>query len=435
MAADPRLKGQTTLQILDAVVGACADAGLMIVLDNHMSDADWCCGDFDENGLWYNTRWSHLQWLQAHVAMARRYSGQPWVVASELRNEVRNSIVGGLWRVATWGGGGPDDWHAAATEAGNAVLHVNRNLLIVVGGLYWGKELTGVYSLPVKLEIPQRVVYAAHCYAWSYPGAPNKYETLKARLGHDWGYIVEPNKPYTAPVFVSEFGTFSDCHHATCAYWWPDLLQYLEVGDFDWAAWHADGTNSRGGHRKFAAPTDYGVLAPDWRSPAGTGELLGALQTVQRATLGPGVRSPACDEQCADTWESGWSSGRIGAAACSTCLRNSHCRQHLTAEEWCTKTWAAQECGWTCCRAGLLGDGVCSAGHCKSRYSDKWDPLWPDGRSDSEACLHCLRDPVCRHGLSEAQWCARPWSSYHCELTCCIQGHYSPDALRPGIFL
>lgn len=40
-----------------------------------------------------------------------------------------------------------EDWHAAATEAGNAVLTVNPELLIIVGGLSYGKDLTGVFRL------------------------------------------------------------------------------------------------------------------------------------------------------------------------------------------------------------------------------------------------------------------------------------------------
>ena len=40
-----------------AVADACARAGRMVLLDNHMSDGDWCCSLTDQNGLWYNDRW------------------------------------------------------------------------------------------------------------------------------------------------------------------------------------------------------------------------------------------------------------------------------------------------------------------------------------------------------------------------------------------
>ena len=47
------------------------------------------------------------------------------------------------------------DWHAAATEAGNAVHSVNPSLLVIVGGLSYGKDLTGVFRrhLRPKTEV------------------------------------------------------------------------------------------------------------------------------------------------------------------------------------------------------------------------------------------------------------------------------------------
>jgi len=286
----------------------------------------------------------------------------------------------------------------------------------------------------VKLRVPNRLVYSAHCYSWSYPALPNRYEDLKSALGIDWGFLVQPDASYTAPVWVSEFGTFNDCRKHTCANWWPDFLRYLAEGDFDWAAWHGDGTNSRGTTRTFDAPSNYGILAPDWRTPANGGELLEALQTIMRPSMGPQVIFPTCNEDCADTFKPLWKNGRVGAAACSVCLRNRHCRGGMSAKQWCSKGWATEDCGWTCCRAGLLdgGDSVsaCAAEHCKKWYVDRWNPQWPDRKANSAACLHCLRDPACNHRRSEAEWCSSSWASAHCELTCCIAGFRSPEPLR-----
>ncbi|CAK9029247.1 unnamed protein product [Durusdinium trenchii] len=282
LKANPQLRGATALEILDAVIDACASAQLLVILDNHVSDGTWCCSDVDENGLWHNSRWPTSDWLQAHLKLASRYARQPWVVGTELRNEVRASTQG----TPQWGGGGPNDWHAAATQAGNAVLTVNPHLLIIVGGLGYGKDLTGVFRLPVHLKTPEKLVYSAHSYSWSYPGLPDTYEALHAQLGKDWGFIVEDERPFTAPVWVSEFGTFSDCHKDSCANWWPDFLRYLEQGDFDWAVWHADGTWSHDDLHPFHGPTNYGVLAADWQRPAADGELLAALKTIQVSGLG-----------------------------------------------------------------------------------------------------------------------------------------------------
>eukprot|EP00913_Durusdinium_trenchii_P000464 g424.t1 len=264
LKANPQLRGATALEILDAVIDACASAQLLVILDNHVSDGTWCCSDVDENGLWHNSRWPTSDWLQAHLKLASRYARQPWVRAS-------------TQGTPQWGGGGPNDWHAAATQAGNAVLTVNPHLLIIdhplvpqaKGGLGYGKDLTGVFRLPVHLKTPEKLVYSAHSYSWSYPGLPDTYEALHAQLGKDWGFIVEDERPFTAPVWDS------------CANWWPDFLRYLEQGDFDWAVWHADGTWSHDDLHPFHGPTNYGVLAADWQRPAADGELLAALKTIQ----------------------------------------------------------------------------------------------------------------------------------------------------------
>lgn len=420
LAANPELHGKSTLEILDAVIDACALAQLLVLLDNHVSDGSWCCSDVDDNGLWYNSRWKTSDWMQAHMKLASRYARQPWVIGSELRNEVRASAKG----TPRWGGGGPNDWHATATQAGDAILTVNPNLLIIVGGLSYGKDLTGVFRLPVRLKHADKLVYSAHSYSWSYPGLPDTYKALHDQLGKDWGFIVEENQPYTAPVWVSEFGTFSDCHKDSCANWWPDFLQYLSQGDFDWAVWHADGTWSRDDVHPFHGPTNYGVLAADWKTPAADGELLTALKTIQAPSTGPGMHSmaPKCNQHCADTWDAGWSNGRKGAAACAPCLRNRPCRGNLSVEEWCNNGWAKVSCGWTCCRAGLLSLETCAESHCQRWYKDSYRPSWPSGDTGTVACLHCLHDDHCRDHQAQSTWCSSSWAAEHCQLTCCMSG-------------
>jgi endoglucanase len=37
----------------------------MVILNNHMSDAGWCCGNDDNNGMWYNDNYSEKMWLNA----------------------------------------------------------------------------------------------------------------------------------------------------------------------------------------------------------------------------------------------------------------------------------------------------------------------------------------------------------------------------------
>ena len=61
--ANPQFRGKRALDLMDTVVSALARAGIMIVLDNHVSRADWCCKDDDGNGLWYSADYPEEKWL------------------------------------------------------------------------------------------------------------------------------------------------------------------------------------------------------------------------------------------------------------------------------------------------------------------------------------------------------------------------------------
>ena len=54
LTANPSLIGQHSMNIFDATVVALTNAGVMVVLNNHISDAMWCCSNDDSNGLWHN---------------------------------------------------------------------------------------------------------------------------------------------------------------------------------------------------------------------------------------------------------------------------------------------------------------------------------------------------------------------------------------------
>ena len=56
---------------------ALARAQSMVILDNHVSRADWCCKDEDGNGLWYNEEYPEEKWLVDWESIVRRYKNQP----------------------------------------------------------------------------------------------------------------------------------------------------------------------------------------------------------------------------------------------------------------------------------------------------------------------------------------------------------------------
>jgi endoglucanase len=175
------------------VVRDLAAAGLMVVLDNHNSDAEWCCSFTDGNTLWYNRAYPQSAWLADWRSVARAFRGIPQVIGADLRNEPR---------LATWGGPHPaDDWHAAAQRGGNAILAADPRWLIFVEGTVGGIDLYGVPRLPVRLKRPGRVVYSMHDYGFDHFGLTD-YDSWAAQVRSEWGRLAGKY-----PLWLGEFGT------------------------------------------------------------------------------------------------------------------------------------------------------------------------------------------------------------------------------------
>jgi aryl-phospho-beta-D-glucosidase BglC (GH1 family) len=224
---NPELAGGLhPLAVLDKIVAAAQEIGLMIILDNHFSGARQCpagspCpGNVDRSTAprptgntypWLDSGYTQRQWIQDWVTLADRYAPghqcgstacgvEATVIGFDLRNEPHTDYGHHSWtladyltRGATWGpypnSQRPDpqwnpksDWAAAATAAGNAVLAVNPHLLMFVEGVQlWpdplqpggvevyarGGILRGVHINPVQFTeggrpLLHQLVYSAH---------------------------------------------------------------------------------------------------------------------------------------------------------------------------------------------------------------------------------------------------------------------------------
>jgi endoglucanase len=268
--ANPKLRGKHALDVLDEVIAALARAHIMVILDNHMSRADWCCTEADGNGLWYSAEYPEEKWLADWETIVRRYRNQPWVVGADLRNELRNG--------ATWGGDDPRlDWHAAAERGGNAVLGVNPNLLVMVEGPEYSTDLTAFGKLPVRLKISNRVVYSPHAYA---PAGHTfeSYDELQQVYDARAGYLLraEPG----VPLWVGEFGTCQTLECEDQSQWFRWFVRYLRENELSWSYWPLNGTQSSGNTRKYDDVEMYGLLTPDYHH-IGAPEIVRLLQTIE----------------------------------------------------------------------------------------------------------------------------------------------------------
>jgi endoglucanase len=200
---NPDLRGLSGLQIMDRIIAGAGARGLRILLDRHRPD---CAA---QSPLWYTASVSEHRWIGDLVFLAHRYRNQPAVIGIDLQNEPQQT--------ATWGDGHlATDWRLAAERAGNAVLRVNPHWLIFVQGVsvykgdpyWWGGNLEGAATAPVRLTVPHRLVYEAHDYGPSlYPqgwfSAPNFPQNLPHVWDTHWGYLAEQG---IAPVVLGEFG-------------------------------------------------------------------------------------------------------------------------------------------------------------------------------------------------------------------------------------
>ncbi len=262
----------TSLEIMDKIIDYAGKIGLRIILDHHRSDAGISAS---ENGLWYNENYSEAGWISDWEMLAKRYAGNSTIIGADLHNEPHGkSGQGG----ATWGDGSVTDWRAAAERAGNAIGRLNKDWLILVEGIeeyqgeryWWGGNLMGAKDHPVRLNLPDKLVYSPHdypnsVYAQPWFSDPNFPKNLTDKFKKMWGYLYEGN---TAPVWLGEIGT-SLIDPKDIA--WLEKMQAYLKGDFNadglrdiptdkagigftWWSWNPDSGDTGG------------ILKDDWKT-------------------------------------------------------------------------------------------------------------------------------------------------------------------------
>lgn len=262
------------MEIFDATVEALVAQGLMIILNNHISDAMWCCGEDDANGLWHNQSYSAQQWQDALTSMTERYIDVPLIIGNDLRNEIRYDSVNNL--DATWGDGNIEtDWKLAATQAANAIHKIDDSLLIFIEGLSYANDMTPIKESPIQLDVNNRLVYSFHYYSWQGLTPLYSYDAFKAGLEEYATFMLEEGQEYTAPVWLGEFGTNTNDQY------WMYLIRYLaETPDVHWAYWAYNGYQE-----SVEDDESYGIVQKDFVSVRDTWKLQD-LQSITERGLG-----------------------------------------------------------------------------------------------------------------------------------------------------
>merc|ERR1719277_2286828 len=170
--------------------------------------------------------------------MARRYKDVTAVVFASVKNEPRrvceeeSGNFAGVCNVSFTGlsPGTPPAWEncveaqwsegpeqlqyqKAASDAGNAILDEDPDLVISICGLDYGTDLKDAVENPVDLPAG-KYMYESHEYSWFHgdDDLAGDGTTHIAKLDRNWGNVSFMN---AAPVLVSEYGFAHDFQECT----------------------------------------------------------------------------------------------------------------------------------------------------------------------------------------------------------------------------
>lgn len=239
--------GEAFGKVID-VLGA---RNVRVILDNHVSKAAWCCNLEDGNGWWdegtpyfeSNSRFFKTQaWVNGLAAIAKFSKAHPAVAGIGLRNEIREIPV-----ITN-----RDDWYKFVTRGAQAVYAANPDLLIAVGGTLSSTDASFLRSKPLdRGAYGNKVVWEWHAYTFS-PAWISSFKNCglwRIAVGGLTGFLLEQNKAYTGPLWLSEFGaglaggppersgigSQEDYDYLKC------LMDYVVGNDGDWALWALQG--------------------------------------------------------------------------------------------------------------------------------------------------------------------------------------------------
>ncbi|XP_004143963.2 glycosyl hydrolase 5 family protein [Cucumis sativus] len=280
---NPQFLNMTVTSAFKTVVDGLGNAGLMVILDNHISQPRWCCSLHDGNGFFGDRNFKPIEWLRGLAYVARHFSWHPKVVGMSLRNELRGSNNVGVWR--------------KYVKLGSHLIHrINPRLLVVISGLNYDNDLSYLKKKPLGYNLNNKVVLEAHLYSFS--GEPESKFVKKPlniacnqvmdKFEREAGFVVDMKDPY--PLFLSEFGYDLRGGNKAQNRFMSCFLARIIGKDIDWAYWAFQGSYM---YRQGQQDVDesFGIMDSSWtkdRSP----RLQQMLQLAKRINQDPNSKGP-----------------------------------------------------------------------------------------------------------------------------------------------
>ncbi|KAL3844538.1 hypothetical protein ACJIZ3_001941 [Penstemon smallii] len=257
---NPEFLNYSVVEAQRAVIEELGDEGVMVVLDNQVSQPMWCCSDNDGNGFFGDKYFDANEWLQGLDIVANRYKDTSMVVAMSMRNELRGPLQN------------ESIWYEHIQRGATTIHNTNPNLLVIVSGLHYDLDFTFLKEKPLKLStLKNKLVYETHRYSFSAGQTQlwltqpfNKVcESITQDIHTKAGFLTEGEN--LAPLFVSEFGINQAEVNPAESLFLDCFLGYLAEMDLDWSVWALQGSYYlRDG---LHGPEEtYGMLDSNWSS-------------------------------------------------------------------------------------------------------------------------------------------------------------------------
>ncbi|MFH7028240.1 MAG: cellulase family glycosylhydrolase [Heteroscytonema crispum UTEX LB 1556] len=257
IGSNKELQGKTPLEVMDLIIQEAERQGLLILLDSHRLN------DKRIPELWYGDGFTEADWIDTWRMLAERYKNQANVIGADLKNEPHGKASWGTNDLAT-------DWRLAAERAGNRIIGINPNWLIVVEGVannvpgqklknHWqGGNLEGVRRYPVRLSRRNKLVYSPHeygagVYNMPYFSEPKFPKNLSDRWETGFHYI---SSQKIAPILIGEFGGRQVDKNSKEGIWQNELVKYIQKKNLSFAYWSWNPNSIDTG----------GILLDDWQN-------------------------------------------------------------------------------------------------------------------------------------------------------------------------
>ncbi|KAF2475745.1 glycosyl hydrolase family 5 protein-like protein/cellulase [Lindgomyces ingoldianus] len=295
LKSNPQFNASTTrLQVFDAVAAECANQGIYVHLDNHMSKGAWCCSTNDGNAWFGDTyfnadKWKRgLQYMAEHVSLTDfpLLQTKNWsnMISIGLRNEFRKPEKAGSSQAYNW-----QIWYSQMVAAADLVNAANPDILIFLSGLDFDTTLSPIPGASdlgggkkfqrASFKYADKLVLELH----NYQNSATSCDSMKSGLWNNGFKALDASAINQMPVVLTEFGyqqTDSSYNgvYASC------LRKIVPEWDAGWTIWVLAGSYYiRSGTQDYEET--WGLMNhkwTDWRSA----NAIKGLQEMIDASLG-----------------------------------------------------------------------------------------------------------------------------------------------------